>query len=76
MAKESMMESMIDTCRRALQLIAPTTGLPRAVVNQPTPQELVDEHFVYKSNSMDYADDLVIGKQQYAFDLDVDGDEE
>jgi len=65
-------ESMIDTCRRALQLIDPTSGLPRAVVNQPTPQELVDEHFIYKSNSMDYADDLVVGRQQYVFDLDVD----
>jgi hypothetical protein len=61
---------MADKFRRALAILDPITGLPRAVLNQPIPEELLDEHFVYKNSVMDFSDGLVVGDTKFFIDID------
>ena len=66
---------MSDSVRRVLQFIDPLTGLPRAIVDEPIPDEVVEEHNIFKSASMDYAHELVVDGRKYWIDADM-GDEE
>jgi hypothetical protein len=67
---------MANELKRALAILDPLTGLPRPILNQETPEVLVDEHFVYKTSVMDYSDELVIGDTKYMIDIDEDFEDE
>jgi len=61
---------------RALAILDPLTGAPRPILNELTPEELLDEHFVYKNSVMDYSDALIIGDTKYMIDIEDDDDME
>ena len=61
---------MSKNIRRALAILDPLTGLPRPILNQETPEVLMDEHFVYKNSVMDYSEELVIGDMKYKIDIE------
>ena len=63
---------MANTIKRVLSLIDPLTGLPRAIVDTPVPEELVDEHFVYKSSAQDMSNGLIIDDTKFFIDVDDD----
>jgi hypothetical protein len=67
---------MTNKVRGVLGIIDPLTGLPRAILNKPIPEELVDEHFVYKSSVKDYSDGLMVGDEKYMIDIDENDDED
>ena len=55
---------------RALAILDPLTGLPRPILNQQTPEVLMDEHFIFKNSVMDYSEELIIGDMKYKIDLE------
>jgi len=67
---------MSKSINRALGMFDPVTGLPRAVVDKPPPEELIDEHFVYKNTVMDYSEGLLIDETKYKIDIDIDEDDD